>query len=163
MASTDCEFDPCPTLFDEPLVDTPVEEEPAVPSLMLFWAVVPLIDLSTGIYNYNRFNDSYQHDFMTLEIVEFMMGFTGLGVWAAGAFFKSPLFAIDLYSKAVVGLELGAMAMTYYAWENVVYGSEDYSSIGYILHTVALYAAGAAILPIHKYVIDSRNWKAAQI
>ncbi len=64
----------------------PTSSELVMPPQMAFWGVVPLIDLTMGVYNFYLFNTTdYGRDFHIGELFNTAFGLSFMGAWSSAA------------------------------------------------------------------------------
>ena len=128
---------------------------PAVPYAMYAWAVVPLVDFISGMWNIYQYDN--QDIWNRVAKVEGTVAAIGITLWTFGVFPNSGLrvnFLFGAWSKLQLGLEAGMSVMNYYTEE----AEEDKSTLYMVLHYIAAVTTLAAQWSIVDYENDYRAY-----
>lgn len=155
------EVPPCdPTTEDCPAVDPPVEEVDPAPveetstasMLPMVWGIVPLLDITAGLWNWSEVHDDATLDgyWDTTYMAEWAFGLIGLTAYGLGNFVGgAPFDMIWAYAvKAHIAFEVISLYLVYDAESNDGYDASTSTYYSVLVSVAGIALSVLAMVPV---------------
>lgn len=127
-----------------------------MPRIMPWWLVVPLIDISTGVFNFYRYNDDeeIQDDMRYNEIFGVLTGLVNLGAWYQATISQSSTDPFNIISRVAIAWELVNCGLTFFSYRNIYAFDDDMAEerFNILMRAAALTMTVVAVRPIYFYL-----------
>ena len=138
--ATPCDpyYEDCTVAEEEPMEEEDMmmeEETAAVPMLVMAFGIVPVLDLTAGLWNNSELGDAVVDEWSTMIYFELGIGAVSLIAWGSAAFMANTA-VLPIWSKVNILLEAVAIYLVYAAADVVEGGSSI--SFSYAAHAIGL-------------------------
>ena len=137
-APCDPYYEDCTVAEEEPMEEDDMmmeEETAAVPMLVMAFGIVPVLDISAGLWNNNWLDGVEQDEWDQMIMFEWAIGAVSLLAWGSAAFMSNTA-VLPIWSKVNILLEAVALYLVYNANDTVE--GEGSINFSYAAHAIGL-------------------------